>query len=908
MDGRPRNPAESVWDARGKQGEERDCYGFGEVRLTKLAAGVVFAVTATLADPPESTAQFDVSGTITVSAASAVDSDVNDPNAPYASNDGFAEGQTIPTPGRLGGYLNYPGAGAEGRSKTSGDVVDVFRAFLPAGAQATLFIAEDDGAIHDLDLLLYDASDSSAPVDSSLGTETTEQVEAANDGAFDIVVMVAPGASQTATTYLLVFGQDPTLVQESTLRLHHEFVTGQVIARFDDSGGAGSSASALAARVDLVPRAGAAGREILLEQGHEGGSGVSALQTMAPGPAVAAIEALLPADPELREKLDTLWMVKRLRRRAEVVAADPNYLREITATPNDALYDLQWHYPLINLPQAWDVTTGSSDTVVAVIDTGVLRDHPDLEGSLLEGVGSGYDFVSSPFLAKDGDGIDPDWNDPGDVGCSQTLSSFHGTHVSGTVAAATDNLVGVAGVNWNARIMPVRALGRCGIGNVFDILQAVRYAAGLPNDSGTFPQQVADIMNLSLGGDGSSQAEQDVYTQAREAGVIIVAAAGNSRSGAPFYPAAYDGVVSVSAVDIEKELAYYSNFGDTIDVAAPGGNTLRDLNGDGYADGVLSTLAEDAGLVTEVVYAFYQGTSMASPHMAGVVSLMKARNPNLSPADLDTLLVSGAITDDLGLPGRDDEFGRGLINALKAVQAAGGPVADPPELSVTPSGLNFGVSDTEATISVSNAGGDSLVVNDVTDDAPWLTVTATDVDASGLGLYTATVARGGLTEAIYNATITFDSTAGVVDVPVVMLVAGSGPGDAGFHYIRLVDAGTLATVAEVGVAASNGAYDFLFTGVPGGTYLLAAGSDADNDASLCETGEACGGYPLLNELVEIAVDQTVSGLEFNTGYLTLLPEPSGRALALGVWLALIVSARMRRTPSGSGRVRRPRRT
>jgi serine protease len=190
--------------------------------------------------------------------------------------------------------------------------------------------------------------------------------------------------------------------------------------------------------------------------------------------------------------------------------------------------------------------------------------------------------------------------DPGDLAFGQR-SSFHGTHVAGTIGAATNNGGGVAGVAWGVTLVPLRVLGLGG-GTSYDVLQAVRYAAGLANDSGT--SHPVDVINLSLGGGGFSSTEQSVYTQARNAGVIVVAAAGNDDSSQLFYPASYAGVVSVSAVDLRLLKAPYSSFGAAVDVAAPGGDTSIDRNGDGYGDGVLSTLFDElAGLFG---YAFYQ--------------------------------------------------------------------------------------------------------------------------------------------------------------------------------------------------------------------------------------------------------------------------------------------------------------
>jgi serine protease len=290
---------------------------------------------------------------------------------------------------------------------------------------------------------------------------------------------------------------------------------------------------------------------------------------------------------------------------------------------------------------------------------------------------------------------------------------------------------------------------------------------------------------------------------------------------------------------------------------------------------VLSTAAIDSNGSIETLYGFQAGTSMATPHVAGVIALMEAAaaaiGDNISPDEFDSMLANGQLTQDLGTPGRDDLYGHGLIDAARAVLATQGNAPADPLLSVTPSALNFGATTISDELVVSNVGGGSLTVDTVT-VAPvsaqnWLTVVAQTVDADGLGNYRAGVDRSAVSAGSYSATITFTTTAGLLNVPVLMqLFTGSTTDDAGLHYIGVFDPNSLTGIAFATAEASDGSYDYTLSEVPFGEYLIYAGTDFDNDADICDPGEACGAYLSLDQPTPLLVDSDQSGIKFATGF------------------------------------------
>ncbi|MDQ7028692.1 MAG: S8 family peptidase [Ardenticatenia bacterium] len=306
-----------------------------------------------------------------------------------------------------------------------------------------------------------------------------------------------------------------------------------------------------------------------------------------------------------------------------------------TAVPNDELYQqYQWNLRLINAETAWAQSRGDG-VIVAVVDTGIDVEHPEFAGKLVPG----YDFARDDAEPDDEDG--------------------HGTHVAGIVAANTDNGDGIAGVGWNARIMPLKVFDDTGLAADSDVAAAIRYAA----DNG------ARIINLSLGSTDDSQAIRDAIQYARSRNVLVVASSGNAyEEGNPtIYPAAIPEVLAVAAVDNSLQHASYSSAGPYVDVAAPGGDPTDPFDST-IEHWIWSTYPRTMAGIPKLGYNALSGTSQAAPHVAGLAALIWSKNPSLSADDVANIIVTTA--SDLGTPGRDDFFGYGLVNAGEAVKQA----------------------------------------------------------------------------------------------------------------------------------------------------------------------------------------------------------------------------------------------
>ncbi|MDJ0692711.1 MAG: S8 family peptidase [Xenococcaceae cyanobacterium MO_188.B32] len=318
-----------------------------------------------------------------------------------------------------------------------------------------------------------------------------------------------------------------------------------------------------------------------------------------------------------RKVLDALQH-SPLRKDTEYI--EPNYIYHQLEVPNDPEYSKQWNLHTINVEQAWDETKGDGVTV-AVIDTGVTK-VPDLK---LTKFVRGYDFVNDRVSANDDNG--------------------HGTHVAGTIAQSTNNGYGVAGIAYEAKVMPLKVLAAGGGGTIADIAEAIKFAA----------DRDVDVINMSLGGAGESHLMKEAIDYAYNKDVVIIAAAGNENRNAASYPARYPHVISVAATDAAGEKAPYSNYGAGVDISAPGGSETAKI--------IQNTIDPSTG---ESTFVGFQGTSMAAPHVAGVAALVKASGVSEPEQVLDVLKRSARRVQEDPL----NHFGAGHLNAAEAVKLA----------------------------------------------------------------------------------------------------------------------------------------------------------------------------------------------------------------------------------------------
>jgi serine protease len=828
------------------------------------------------ADAEVSISSGSISGTIIAALDSLVDVDTRDPDEPNAENDSFISAQVISASSRLSGVVDV------------NDREDFYQVQLQQYQRLNLQVADKNnaGSYEQVTMQLFSAGDQnealfSLVTDSLTGRLPSAIIVPAKDSYFIKLTAFNPSSfPQSPDPDFHSHGIYSLIIEPPVNNSLTDYALGEVNILLKP--GRQYQAQGLSSRMDLgriktltIDNA----RDFLASQNID----ISA--TVINSPFVSRLnsqglsnQSLSTAERELKAEAQAHWQtlqaIEALAAHPDILYAEPNWKRYPTALPalNDPFYSAQWHYNTINVEQAWEAldSLGDSNVVVAVIDTGVLTAHPDLSSNLV----AGYDFVDN----------DSDANDTGDKNISDQRSSFHGTHVAGTIAASAANAIGGVGIAPNVKIMPVRVLGIDG-GFASDIMQGVCFSAQLSsnNDSrcgnSSTAVSAADIINLSLGGPGFSNIENELYSAVIAKGILVIAAAGNESTSTSSYPAAYPNVISVAAINRNLEQASYSNFGPTIDIAAPGGDSSVDR-------GILSTWGDDRNGPAIFTYGSQQGTSMAAPHVAGVAALMKSAKPSLTHNEFLGHLNAGDLTQDLGAQGRDDIFGMGLIDAQKAVLLLLEAQQNlTPQILSSNNNLFFNVSQLTVDFVLTSAGvendaalGDITVqINGADNDAggKWLSLIKLTDELTGLGSYRASVDRTSLSEDSYNAEFLISSSlAEIADIVIsVQLQVGNSSlsANAGVQYVVIIDEDAEPNAegffesagGSVALIANDGAYAYQVTGLKKGNYTVSTGSDIDLDYVICDAGESCGQYPTLVQPTIITISEAQPHININ---------------------------------------------
>ncbi len=798
----------------------------------------------------------DISGIIEIAAGTRVDGDYADLWA--ATGSGSDATVSLPVPSTTGGYLSDRAGQYDSGLEYPEDPDDTYQVPLVDGDRYFLQCFSATGADADtlkatlvlnLDGNLTEIEDACGEgVTVNTSGSATFTISANDGGPFRYVLSIAPKTSLSA---LDVSWPEPPL------RVDQAIVSGSAAVANTLSSSGLRASSVMELERSIGPDTWQVRRK----------SGASALSGVAGGTQDARAE--------------TIEWIQGMREEFGI-DVEPNYEFRLTAlTGSNPFYadPDDWNLAAIRMDDVWSsgaALTGAG-VGVAVMDTGMFSTTPDSYSNWHE------DLVHN-VVKKGGilDFVNPDYDVDGQEGrdevpgtpitpANPAATSFHGTHVAGIIAAE-DNSVGTVGIAHQATIIPYRVLGvgpvdgEDGTGAVSDLIAAINNAATDRTD--------VDVINLSLGGLPPVEALQDATDLAYDNDILVVAAGGNSGDASAVYPAANQRVVGVGATNREGELASYSNFGQSVDLLAPGGS----LN-----DGIVNAYGKVSGESLSDDYAYLAGSSMAAPHVAGVYALMKGVQ-DITPVQFRAQLIAGDLTTTVGPDGTYELdnytlYGAGLLDANRAVSNIDSfPTvvsAWPRVVELSPSGSErqvllevlkhsaendpriSGSPDLPAAFTLTDNEGNPISSGDAIPDAVRISVNPDAVSGDRPLVEEIRIPYS-------NGTDSFD-----LKIPVYVQAADtSGDRDAGRHYVLLLDADDFDSSRSRQVLAdySNGQYRFAIDDVAPGDYILVAGTDLDNNGYVCESGEACAEYPETGRRQVISIGEGDLQLDMSTSF------------------------------------------
>ncbi len=842
-------------------------------------------------DENPSLARFTVSGSLTANDALQVDSDVNDPLTVSFDNNTLVTAQPISNPAVVKGFVTGVPTGFEGdRFAETADVFDFFSISAFANQSVLMETADfDPGAPADIDLDigLFDQT-GALLIESASVANSFEAFVIPADGNYFIGVRAFSGSSNYTLTVSTefsdasfesqVFVGDVRLDQLTLARQPTNVDNVSFLAQMGRS--AEFQGRSISQPVSIAMDSDATSMATLFANQRNGGAASGATRKTMSSMQTGTVTGRASTTLDVASMLETIKVMNS--KEGDDVFMPVDYRSTLQDAGSDPVPSplAQWNLHNIGWIEAQDQLQNiafQKSPVLAVIDSGFFVGHPDLAGVFIDQ----RDFV--PALI-DGDGLVADASDDVNIGDDPSCHSFHGTHVS-TTAVAPQNNVGITGVAPGIGLIGIKVghnTGpRCGIFG--DIANAVLYAAGLPNSSGSVPPTPADVINLSLGGRLQDPQVVAAIGRAVAEGVIVVAAAGNDGAPVRSFPAANDNVIAVAATDLLNQRSPFSSFYAEIDIAAPGGDLRFDRNGDGRADGIVAGIASISGSEFQASYSAYQGTSMASPTVAAGIALMKGIEPSLTQSDIERLLAAGELTVDIESPGFDNETGFGLMSIPKMIESAQQFTGDEnivdaaTVVTSTPASVEFGASLNSVSVNLVQLGNDNVSVVSITGsdslrlpDGTFLVSFAAPDSDNGFGTYSFAIDRGALEEGSVSGSLTFNlSNETTYEVPVSavnQLIDGRANSAAVFFIIeRLISEDVFEPLPEQ-FQSFDGIGEQILTSpeLPEGTYRMVYGTDTDNDFLICDEGELCGSFPFRNFGFDatFTLDSNISGATY----------------------------------------------